>query len=221
MRLVLFGPPGAGKGTQAQSLAENYGWPHISTGDLFRKAIQEGTPLGIRARDYLDRGLLVPDVITDGLVQERLERDDVAPGFILDGYPRNLKQAEFLTQITSIHRVLEIYLSPQEVVKRLSGRRVCSCCGATYHLEFHPPHQEGRCNVCEGELLQRKDDTEKTILNRLQVYQEETEPLSHYYGEQNLLIQVSGHGSIEEVYHRLVDILEGEEVSSGPGEERR
>lgn len=218
MRLVLFGPPGAGKGTQAQRLEEKHGWPHISTGALFRKAIKEETALGKEAKDYLEQGLLVPDDITGNLVTERLKEGDAAAGFILDGYPRNLEQAEYLSHLTVLQGVLEIYLSAKEVVKRLSGRRVCSLCGATFHLHYNPPQQVGHCDLCGGELLQRKDDTRSTILSRLQVYQKETEPLSQYYKQQGLLRRVPGDGSIQEVTSLLMQIIDNE-VSSCPGED--
>lgn len=216
MRLVLFGPPGAGKGTQAQRLEERYSWPHISTGELFRRAIKEETPLGERAREYLDQGLLVPDSITDGLVQERLREEDASKGFILDGYPRNLHQAHFLEDLVNLDMVLEIQLSTDEVIKRLSGRRVCSACGATFHLLFDPPKIEGLCHHCGGELLQRKDDTEKTIRERLEVYREKTSPLTGFYQERGLLKRVPGDLSIQEVFTTLLSILE----ESGLGEDQ-
>lgn len=211
MRLVLFGPPGAGKGTQAQRLEEKYTWPHISTGDLFRRAIREETPLGKRAKEYLEKGLLVPDTITDGLVQERLGEGDVTQGFILDGYPRNLHQASFLEDLAHLQLVLEITLSTQEVVKRLTKRRVCSSCGATFHLLFKIPQQEGHCDLCRGELYQRQDDQEDTIMERLQVYREKTSPLTSYYRRRGLLKQIQGDASIQQVFSTLVSVIEGED----------
>ena len=174
MNLVLMGLPGAGKGTQAEKIVETYGIPHISTGDMFRAAIKEGTPLGLQAKQYIDRGDLVPDEVTIGIVRERLSKDDCQNGFLLDGFPRTVAQAEALeAMLTEIGRkldyVIHIDVRQDVLMERLTGRRICRNCGATYHLVFHPPAQPGVCDKCGGELYQRADDNEATVANRLEV----------------------------------------------------
>ena len=204
MRIVLLGPPGSGKGTQAEFITEKLGVPHISTGDMFRKAIEEGTELGKEAKKYLDSGQLVPDEITVGIVKERLNKSDCEKGFLLDGFPRTVAQAEALDGIlkekdTGLDAVININVPREELLKRLTGRRICRNCGATYHIIFNPPAVENTCDKCGGELYQRKDDTEETIINRLEVYKKQTEPLIQYYKEKGLLKDIDGGQSIEEV----------------------
>ncbi|MDQ0190425.1 adenylate kinase [Alicyclobacillus cycloheptanicus] len=217
MQLMMLGLPGAGKGTQAARLSEAYGIPHISTGDMFRAAIAAQTPLGREAQKYLDSGRLVPDELTIGIVRERLQEPDTANGFVLDGFPRTLPQAEALDDtLKSLHKPLDCVLYihvPQEVLlARLTGRRVCKSCGATYHLVYQPPNVEGRCDRCGGELYQRPDDTEEAVATRLQVYSQ-TAPLVDYYRARNLLRQVDGEQSIDAVYADIHHVLA--EMQSG------
>ncbi|NLU43201.1 MAG: adenylate kinase [Firmicutes bacterium] len=204
MRLILLGPPGAGKGTQAESLSATLGIPHISTGDMFREAVAAGTPLGREAKSYMDAGKLVPDEVTIGIVRERLDRPDARSGFVLDGFPRTVPQAEALDEILKdlsekIDAVVCIDVPEDKLVRRLSRRRVCRGCGAIYHLETKPPGPDGRCTVCGGELYQRDDDTEETVRRRLEVYRLQTEPLIRYYEKRGLLRTVSGDKDIDSV----------------------
>ena len=204
MRLILMGPPGSGKGTQAEFIADKLNVPHISTGDMFRKAIGEQTELGRKAKEYLDSGRLVPDEVTVGIVKERLKQPDCKQGFLLDGFPRTVAQAEALDRIlnaldTSIDAVINIEVSREELIKRLTGRRMCRECGASFHLAFNPPKVDGVCDKCKGELYQRKDDSEETINSRLEVYQRQTEPLIGYYREQGLLKNINGSQEIRDV----------------------
>lgn len=204
MRLVLLGPPGAGKGTQAAKISERLGIPHISTGDMFRQAIKEGTDLGRQAEKYLSSGGLVPDAVTIGLVQERLERPDCCQGFLLDGFPRTVAQAEALDtwlagRGTGLDAVINIAVPREELMERLTGRRVCRRCGATYHLQYNPPRVTGKCDICGGKLLQRADDTAATVARRLDVYSEQTAPLIAYYRERGLLREIDGNQDIEAV----------------------
>jgi len=189
MQLVLLGPPGAGKGTQAVRLAEQLGIPHVSTGDMFRAAVKDGTELGRKANEYMEAGALVPDEITIGIVRERLSTSECRPGFILDGFPRTLPQAEALSDVLDeleleLDAVLYLELDDSVVVHRITGRRVCRGCGATYHVDFDPPDREGVCNECGGELYQRDDDAEETVRERLRVYKEQTAPLIDYYEQE-------------------------------------
>ncbi|KXS45785.1 MULTISPECIES: adenylate kinase [unclassified Candidatus Frackibacter] len=208
MHLILVGPPGAGKGTQAANLVEEYGVPHIATGDIFRSAIKNKTPLGKKAKEYIDQGKLVPDEVTIGIVRERLSKGDCQEGFILDGFPRTIAQADALAEILKelnieLNAVLNIKVSDEEVIKRLSGRRICSDCGASYHVDFNPPQEDGVCDKCEGDLYQREDDQPETIKERLKVYKEKTEPLINYYQEAGLLKNVNGEAGLDEVFGNI------------------
>lgn len=212
MNLLLMGLPGAGKGTQAERLAENYDIPHISTGDMFRAAIREGTPLGKKAKEYMDSGNLVPDEVTIGIVRERLEKDDCKKGFLLDGFPRTTAQAEALEQILAetertIHFVLNIDVDREELMARLTGRRLCRDCGATYHVIFNPTDVEGVCDKCSGELYQRDDDNEKTVGTRLGVNISQQQPLLDFYQEKGYLHSVDGSRPIDQVFKEIEDIL--------------
>ena len=212
MKLVLLGPPGAGKGTQAARLEEEYEVPHISTGDIFRKAIKEETELGQKAKEYLDEGKLVPDKVTNGIVKERLAQSDCQDGFILDGFPRTVNQAEALSQILNdldyeLDAALNIKVDDDEVIKRLSGRRICSDCGATYHVDFNPPEEEGICDKCGGELYQRDDDNPDTIKERLEVYYDKTAAVVDYYKEQDLLVIIDGQQGLDEVFTEIKENL--------------
>lgn len=212
MRIILLGPPGAGKGTQAAGIVEKYNIPHISTGDIFRKNIKEGTDLGKKAKEYIDQGLLVPDELTVGLVTDRITQADCKSGFMLDGFPRNVAQAEhldaFLHQVNiSLDKVANIEVDKSILVGRAVGRRICKSCGATYHVEFNPPKVEGVCNVCQGELYQRADDTEETVSKRIQVYLDETKPLVDYYSSQGIIANINGQQSINTVFEDIVNAL--------------
>ena len=212
MRLVLVGPPGAGKGTQAQFLASHYSIPHISTGDIFRANLKEGTPLGIEAKAFMDRGELVPDSVTNEMVRDRLSRDDVTHGFLLDGFPRNVAQAEVLRAIlaekkTPLSAVLELSVDRAEIILRLSGRRVCRNCGRVWHLEFDKPTDPLRCDICQGELYQREDDKEEVITRRLEVYEEQTAPIISFYRIEGLLITISATGSVSDITERAISAL--------------
>ncbi|MGM0501340.1 MAG: adenylate kinase [Bacillota bacterium] len=212
MKLVLLGPPGAGKGTQAARLKAAYDLPHISTGDIFRAAIKGETELGKKAKEYLDQGKLVPDEVTNGIVKERLAQSDCEAGFILDGFPRTINQAEALDQIMSdldysLDAALNIEVSDEVVINRLSGRRICSECGATYHVDFNPPQEEGICDECGGELYQRDDDTPETIKERLEVYYNQTAEVVDYYQDQDLLLTVDGEQGLDEVFADIKENL--------------
>jgi adenylate kinase len=213
MKLVLLGPPGAGKGTQAARLEAAYDLPHISTGDIFRKAIKEETELGTKAQEYMDQGKLVPDKVTNGIVKERLAESDCESGFILDGFPRTVNQAEALNQIIdkldyTLDAAINIKVSDEEVVDRLSGRRICSDCGATYHIDFNSPQQEGICDQCGGQLYQRDDDTPATIKERLEVYYDQTKEVVDYYKKQDLVLTIDGEADLDEVFTSIKDGLE-------------
>ncbi len=213
MRLVLLGAPGAGKGTQAKKLIEKYGIPQISTGDILRKAVADGTPLGKEAKSYMDSGGLVPDSVVIGLVRERLAQDDCKKGYILDGFPRTTPQAEALDKVlTGMNAPLDTALSVDVdmdiLMKRLTGRRTCKSCQQMYNIHFGPPKKEGACDKCGGELFQRADDKEETIKNRLDVYEKSTAPLMDYYAKKNILKSVKGMGSVDDIFNKVCKILE-------------
>ncbi|MEJ2314423.1 MAG: adenylate kinase [Nitrospirota bacterium] len=208
MRLVLLGAPGAGKGTQAKKLIGKYGIPQISTGDILRAAVAEGTPLGKEAKGYMDKGELVPDSVVLGLVEERLKQDDCKKGFILDGFPRNTAQAETLDGMLGklgmpLTAAVSVDVPESDLMKRLTGRRTCKGCGQMYNVYFNPPAKEGVCDKCGGELYQRDDDKEETIKKRLEVYNAQTAPLINYYGGKGILKKIEGTGSIDEIFDKL------------------
>ncbi len=212
MRLILLGPPGAGKGTQAKRLIERYGIPQISTGDILRAAVRDGTDLGKKAKQYMDAGKLVPDEVVIGIIEERLQEADCAKGFILDGFPRTVAQADALNRVLAnlgqaIDHVVSIEVPDEELVERLTGRRTCRGCGAMYHVKFSPPKAQGVCDKCGGELYQRDDDREETIRARLKVYHEQTAPLVEYYEKAGLLRRIPGQGSVDEIYARIEGVL--------------
>lgn len=213
MRLILLGPPGAGKGTQAVRLAERYRVPHISTGDMFRAALAEGTELGLKAKSYMEKGVLVPDEVTIGIVRERLSKPDVAAGFVLDGFPRTVPQAEALDAILSerkspLDAVVNITASRTELIRRLTGRRVCRQCGRVYHMVTDPPEDGARCRVCGGEVYQRPDDTEETVVKRLTTFEQETKPLIDYYTKKGIIITVDGDRDIGVVFREITEDLD-------------
>jgi adenylate kinase len=212
MNIVLLGPPGAGKGTQAELLSGHLGIPHVSSGDLFRENIAQDTPLGKLAENYIDKGILVPDDVTMAMVGKRLEEPDCHEGVALDGFPRNMAQAKALEEMLGRHggkvdRAFYIRIGVETSVRRLTGRRTCSDCGANYHLEFNPPKEETRCDGCSGELYQRPDDSAETIRKRFQVYLDETTPLIHYYKEKGLVVEIDGERDIEEVRDQILAAL--------------
>ena len=204
VRAIFLGPPGAGKGTQASRMALELGVPHVATGDMLREAAQQGTRLGVEAKRYMDRGALVPDDIVIGLADERLGQADASRGWLLDGFPRTLPQAEALDALLSrrtqeLDRVVFLRVANVELLRRLTGRRVCRQCGTVFHLAFNPPATAGRCDRCGGELYQREDDAESAVTHRLEVYTRQTEPLLDYYRRRNILAEVSGEGTVEQV----------------------
>ena len=208
MKIILMGPPGAGKGTQAEKLDEVYQIPHISTGDMFRKAQKDGTELGLKAKSYMEQGQLVPDEVTVGIVKERLAEDDCKDGFLLDGFPRTVQQADALDGILkelgmTLDRVVNIEVDKAFLVDRLTGRRVCRACGATFHVTNKAPKVEGVCDKCGGELYQRNDDKIETVSNRLDVYAAQTAPLIEYYQSKGIMSSIDGSQSMEKV---LADI---------------
>jgi len=213
MKLILLGPPGAGKGTQAKMLTDKFSIPQISTGDILRAAVKEGTPMGIKAKGFMDAGGLVPDEVVIGIVRERLQQDDCRNGFILDGFPRTVAQADAL-QLNlqelgrELDRVISLEVDAEALVERLTGRRTCKSCGRGYHVKFDPPQQADRCDACGGELFQRDDDREATIRKRLDVYREQTEPLTSYYRSAGLLFQLDGMQEIGSVQTQLLAALQ-------------
>ena len=214
MKIVFMGPPGAGKGTQAEKIIENYQIPHISTGDMFRKAIKDQTELGMAAKRYMDQGALVPDHVTIGIVKDRLSESDCKSGFLLDGFPRTVDQAKALDEIltsldSKIDYVINIDVDLDILKERLTGRRICRSCGATYHMIFNPPAVAGTCDKCGGELYQRKDDNEETVGNRLDVYVSQTKPLLDYYSLAGNLVNINGQQSIDLVFAEIQDVLGG------------
>ena len=209
MKLILLGAPGAGKGTQAEIISEKYNIPTISTGNIIRAALKNGTEMGLKAKSNIDAGNLVPDEVVIGIIKERLAEDDCKNGFILDDFPRTIPQAEALDKMGfEIDRALSIEVDDAEIIKRMSGRRVCGKCGASYHTEFKKPEKEGICNVCGGELVIRKDDEPETVMNRLKVYHEQTEPLKDYYKSCGKLITVEGQDKVEDTTALVLKALE-------------
>ena len=212
MRLILVGPPGAGKGTQAVQLAAHYKIPHISTGDIFRANLKNGTDLGKQAQGFMDRGELVPDSVTNEMVKDRLGNNDVSNGFLLDGFPRNTNQAEVLNKILlaknmPLDAVLELKIDHAEIIKRLSGRRTCRGCGASSHVEFEKPKMAGVCDKCQGDLYQREDDKEEVISRRLEIYSEQTEPIISFYKSAGLLKNISALGEVSDITKNAIAIL--------------
>ncbi|MBM7561816.1 adenylate kinase [Fusibacter tunisiensis] len=214
MRLILLGPPGAGKGTQAEFIINEFNVPHISTGDIFRKNIKEGTELGKRAKRYMDQGKLVPDSLVVEIVEDRLHEADCQNGFLLDGFPRTLIQAKELDLVlermqVELDAVINIKVNPDMLVSRAIGRRICKNCGATYHVSNNPPQKEGVCDKCGGELYQRSDDVEETVKNRINVYVDETSPLIDYYGRRDKLVDIEGEQDITAVSQDIAAALRG------------
>ena len=212
MKIIMLGAPGAGKGTQAKMIADKYGVPHISTGDIFRANIKNGTELGMEAKKYMDQGLLVPDELTVRILLDRVAQDDCKNGYVLDGFPRTIPQAEVLdSELTKlgdhIDYAINVDVPDENIVKRMSGRRACLTCGATYHIEHVPPKKEGICDVCGSELVLRDDDKPETVKNRLNVYDEHTQPLIDFYTEKGVLKTVDGTVPMEEVFAAITAIL--------------
>jgi len=212
MRLILVGPPGAGKGTQAVALAAHYKIPHISTGDIFRANLKNGTELGKQAQSYMDRGELVPDSVTNEMVKDRLGNSDVANGFLLDGFPRNTNQAEVLDAILlekkmPLDAALELVIDNLEIIRRLSGRRTCRNCSATFHKDFEKPKVDGVCDKCNGKLYQREDDKEEVIARRLEIYSQQTAPIISYYKKAGILKSISAIGDVSEITQKVISLL--------------
>ena len=208
MKLILLGAPGAGKGTQAEILCKKLGIPSISTGNILRAAIKDGTPTGVQAKSYIDAGKLVPDEVIIGIIDERLSQDDCRGGYILDGVPRTIAQAEALEKAgIQFDAVVSIEISEDEILRRMSGRRVCEACGSSYNVEAVPPRVEGVCDNCGGKLIQRKDDTPETVRERLKVYHTETEPLVGFYAQRGLLRSVAVNGTKEETAQAILAVL--------------
>jgi len=217
MNLILLGPPGAGKGTQAQRMVDRYRIPQISTGDILRSAVKESTPLGIKAKGFMDRGQLVPDEVVIGIIEERLKSKDCNAGFILDGFPRTIPQAEALQPILSkigkkIDHVINIEVDSEELVRRLTGRRTCKNCGAMFHVLFQPPKKEGICDRCGGTLYQRADDNEEAIRTRLKEYEKQTAPLIQYYRGKKTLRPVQGVGGPDQIFEQIARVLDAAPV---------
>ena len=212
MKIIMLGAPGAGKGTQAKRIADKWQIPHISTGDIFRANIKQGTELGKKAKAFIDKGMLVPDELTIELIIDRLHQADCANGYVLDGYPRTIPQAESLTAILNkldeaVDYAVNVDVPDENIVRRMGGRRACLNCGATYHIEYAPPKEEGICDRCQNELVLRDDDKPETVLKRLEVYHEQTQPLIDYYQKFGVLRTVDGTKNLEEVFQAIVDIL--------------
>ncbi len=213
MKIIMLGAPGAGKGTQAKKIAEKYGIPHISTGDIFRANIKNNTELGKKAKEYMDQGLLVPDELTLELIMDRFEQPDCKNGYVLDGFPRTIPQAEALTKALAensekIDFAVNVEVPDESIVERMSGRRACLNCGGTYHIIFNPSKKEGICDKCSSELVLREDDKPETVSKRLKVYHDQTQPLIDYYRGQNVLREVDGTKEVSEVFDGIINILE-------------
>lgn len=214
MRIILLGTPGGGKGTQAKLICEHYGIPHISTGDIFRRKIKEGTAEGKEISTYTEKGQLVPDRLTIGLVDERLKKDDCQKGFLIDGFPRDKKQAEALDQIMKgkneqINFVILIDVPKEIIVERIMGRRVCPKCGESYHIKYNPPRVAGKCDVCGTPLIHRADDQEEIILDRLAIYYQTTEPILEFYQNKGILHKIKGDGGIQDIFSQIITVLDG------------
>ena len=208
MNLILLGAPGAGKGTQAEKISGKLGIPQISTGNMLREAVKNGTPMGLRAKEAMDSGALVSDEIVIGILKDRIAQDDAHAGFILDGFPRTVAQAEALEQMgITIDKVLEVHVPDDRICARMSGRRVCEACGASYHIDFKPTKTEGVCDACGGKTVQRADDTPETVLSRLAVYHEKTAPLKDFYGTRGKLVTVEGQQEIDETTKLVFEAL--------------
>lgn len=213
MKIIMLGAPGAGKGTQAKMLADKYKIPHISTGDIFRANIKNGTELGAKAKEYMDKGLLVPDELVVDLVIDRFKEDDCKDGYILDGFPRTIPQAEALDKALSaigenVDYAINVEVPDENIVNRMGGRRACVGCGATYHIVYNPTREEGKCDTCGAELILRDDDKPETVKNRLNVYHEQTQPLIDYYAGKGIMKEVDGTQDMNDVFQAIVDILE-------------
>lgn len=207
--LIFLGAPGAGKGTQADIICSHYKIPHISTGDIIRQALKNGTELGKQAKEYIEKGLLVPDKLVISIINERITKADCQDGFVLDGFPRTIAQAEALDNMqVKIDKVLNIHVEDSDIIKRMSGRRVCDKCGATFHIEFNPSKHGEMCDKCTGTLIQRKDDKPEIVKDRLDVYHKETEPLINYYEKQNKLFTINGNADINEITKEAIAIIE-------------
>lgn len=210
MKLILLGAPGAGKGTQAEMISKKYNIPTVSTGNMIRAALKNGTEMGLKAKSYIDVGALVPDEVVIGIIKERLGEADCKNGFILDGFPRTIPQAQALDEMGfEIDKALSIEVSDEKIVKRMSGRRVCEKCGASYHIDYNKPKTEDKCDICDANLVIRKDDEPETVLNRLKVYHEQTEPLKDYYNKQGKLLIVEGQEEVADTTALVFSVLEG------------
>lgn len=212
MRIILLGPPGAGKGTQAKYLSEKYNIVHISTGDIFRKNIKEQTKLGVKAKEYIDKGQLVPDELTVSIIEDRINQDDCKNGFLFDGFPRTVSQADSLDDLLNsmnikLDYVIDIDVPAEVLIDRITGRRMCTSCGASYHIIYNPPKREGICDVCGEKLIQRTDDSVETVKSRIDVYQKQTQPLIEYYNVKGLLKVVDGKQNIEKVFSDICNVI--------------
>ncbi len=212
MKIIMLGAPGAGKGTQAKKIAEKYGIPHVSTGDIFRSNIKEGTDLGRKAKEYIDQGALVPDELTIGMLMDRIQNEDCKNGYVLDGFPRTISQAESLKEALSergqkIDFAIDVDVADENIIKRMAGRRACISCGATYHLVYNPTKVPGICDVCGAELILRNDDKPETVQKRLSVYHDQTKPLIEYYGKAGVLVSVDGTQDLNKVFTDITGTL--------------